>query len=160
MILSCSHGLMSAGGSSGYQPVTRRGGSVKHKECVALGFFTSMTADNILDFITESYKTWHVLFVGLQLIFQHIALCFQSDTKSLWVFLRKHEVKSVTNGFTGHIKRQTGPVKDPLQAWTDWEASSPLKTSSTTWSLRDSLLLTTCSGSDVTSSTTEHSVTW
>ena len=80
---------MSAGGSSGYQPVTTcgsaaaaaaaaekiryiiscelhfdllsvcagRGGSVKHKGCVALGFFTLMTADNILDFIKESYKT-------------------------------------------------------------------------------------------------------
>ena len=82
LVVQC---LMKAGGSSGYQPVTTcgscavvakkikniiscelhfdllsvcagRGGSVKHKGCVALGFFTLMTADNILDF-KESYKT-------------------------------------------------------------------------------------------------------
>ena len=76
---------MSAGGASGFQPVTTcgsaaaaekiryiiscelqldlltvcagRGGELKHKGCDCLGFFTLTIADDILVFIKEAYKT-------------------------------------------------------------------------------------------------------
>ena len=80
-----------------------RGGSMKHKECVGPGFFALMTADNMLLFIKGSYKTWHVLSVGVLSTFQHTALCVQFDAKPLWISLRKNELKSVTNCFTGRI---------------------------------------------------------